>query len=259
MIDWELLKPRLAAVRYLNTVPLIWGILRGAQRELFDVRLELPSVCASLLARGEADLGIVPVAEVWRNSWDTVPGCCIACLGAVRSILLISKKPWAQVQTLAVDAGSRSSVLLARILLSRCYGAHPSLVEMPPDLETMLERCDAALIIGDAALRIEPGALPYAWLDLGLEWFRVTGLPMVFATWSGVLDGFDREQLAADLKGSLDFGLANMDAIVKAEAAERGFDREMVRRYLTENVRFELGEAELAGREAYLRYAGELK
>jgi len=254
-------RPRIAAVSYLNTVPLVWGMLHGPQRYVFDVHFDLPSLCARELEEGRADLGIVPVAEVWRNGWDTVPGCSISCRGEVRSILLISQKPWNEIQTLAADRGSRSSVLLARILLSRRYGAHPRVVERVPELAPMLAECDAALLIGDAALRLDPATLPYAVLDLGSEWLALTGLPMVFATWSGpasAIERHGRERLAEAFAGSLAHGLSHMPELVAAESAGRGFDPAVVERYLTRNVVFSLGAEEIAGRDAYLRYAEEL-
>jgi len=237
-------------------------MMHGPQREIFDLHFDLPSLCARELAEGRADLGIVPVAEVWRNGWDTVPGCSIACRGEVRSILLVSTKPWNEIRTLAADRGSRSSVLLARILLSRRYDAHPIVVERVPDLSRMLDECDAALLIGDAALRVDPATLPYAVLDLGTEWFALTGLPMVFATWSGpeaAIQRFGRERLAEAFAGSLSYGLEHMTKLIAAESVGRGFDETLVKRYLLHNVVFSLGDEELAGRELYLRYAEELQ
>jgi len=254
--------PRVAAVGYLNTVPLVWGMLYGPQQDLFDLHFDLPSLCARELAEGRADLGIVPVAEVWRNGWDTVPGTCIACRGEVRSILLVSRKPWNRVETLAADRGSRSSVMLARILLARRYGSHPRVMERAPDLDAMLAECDAALLIGDAALRVEPAELPYPVLDLGAEWLSLTGLPMVFATWSGpaaVIERYGRGRLAQAFEGSLAYGLEHMGELVAAESASRGFDAALVERYLTRNVVFTLGPDELAGRELYLRHLRELE
>lgn len=254
--------PRVAAVSYLNTVPLVWGMLHGPQRGIFDLHFDVPSVCARELTEGRADLGIVPIAEVWRNGWDTVPGTCIACRGEVRSILLVSRKPWNRVESLAADLGSRSSVMLARILLSRRYGSHPVVVERAPDLNSMLAECDAALLIGDAALRVDPVALAHPVLDLGAEWLSLTGLPMVFATWSGPAEAIarhGRERLAEAFQGSLDYGLDHMAGLVTAESAARGFERGLVERYLTRNVVFTLGPDELAGRDLYLRYAEELE
>jgi predicted solute-binding protein len=76
----------------------------------------------------------------------------------------------------------------------------------------MLEKCDAALIIGDPALRIEPAALPYRVLDLGLEWTEMTRLPMVFAVWAGRIHS-DPEPFAASLR----FGMEHIEDIVAAE------------------------------------------
>lgn len=254
--------PRVAAVGYLNTVPLVWGMLYGPQQDLFDLHFDLPSLCARELAEGRADLGIVPVAEVWRNGWDTVPGTCIACRGEVRSILLVSRKPWNRVETLAADRGSRSSVMLARILLNRRYGSNPLVVERAPDLDAMLAECDAALLIGDAALRVDPTSLTHPVLDLGAEWLSLTGLPMVFATWSGpsaAIERCGRDRLAEAFNGSLAYGLEHMTELVAAESSSRGFDPALVERYLTRNVVFTLGPDELAGRDLYLRYLQELE
>src|SRR6266545_4550799 len=107
---------RVCAVSYLNTAPLVWGMLHGRQRGMFDLTFRVPSECADLVAAGEADIGIIPIYELVRRRWQAVPGVGIACRGAVRSILLISKVEASGVRTLAGDAGSRTSIALARII-----------------------------------------------------------------------------------------------------------------------------------------------
>src|SRR5580658_7860205 len=125
-------KPRVCAVSYLNTVPLVWGMLHSPDpedgRDVFDLRFALPSACADELASGEADIGIVPVIEMARQELDYFPGTGIACHGPVRSILLVSKVPFRDIRTLATDAGSRTSVQLARIILAEKFGVAPSLI-----------------------------------------------------------------------------------------------------------------------------------
>ncbi len=128
------------------------------------------------------------------------------------------------------------------------------MLPIAPDLAAMLEQCDAALIIGDPALRIDPSELPYRVLDLGTEWIGMTGLPMVFAVWAGKRR-YDPEPFAA----SLAFGLARIDEIVAAEHASRGMSAELARQYLTHHVSFELGPAERAGLDRFLEYAGEIR
>jgi predicted solute-binding protein len=248
---------RVCAVSYLNTVPLVWGMLHGDQRGLFDLELAVPSECADRLERGAADIGIVPAVEVHRLGLDIIRGAGIACREAVRSILLVSKVPFEDIRLLAADTNSRTSVQLARILLERRHGARPRLLPHAPDLAAMLQAADAALIIGDPALRVDIARLPYYWSDLGAEWTASTGLPMVFAVWAGRKECVTPE-LAEPFLASCRFGMEHLDDIVRAESLSRGFPPAFVRHYLTHNLRLELGEPEYQGLDLFLRYAAEL-
>ncbi len=231
-------------------------MLHGEQRGLFDLHLCVPAECADRLESGAADVGIVPSVEVSRLDLEIIRGAGIACREAVRSILLVSKEPFESISSLAADTSSRTSVQLARILLARNHGARPQVVPHGPDLQVMLGTADAALIIGDNALRVNIERLPYRWSDLGAEWTSSTGLPMVFAVWAG-----RRERVTPDLAepflASCRFGMEHLDDIVRAEAAGRGFSEAFVREYLTRNLCLELGEREYAGLELFLRYASE--
>ena len=131
-------------------------MLHGDERGLFDLERSLPAECADRLADGRADIGIVPSVELNRQKLEIIPGAGIACRGAVRSILLISKVPFGDIRTLATDSSSRTSVALSRIILARKYGVTPRLHSERPHLGSMLEHSDACLIIGDAALLLDP-------------------------------------------------------------------------------------------------------
>ena len=230
----------------------------GEQREIFDLRFALPSVCADQLASGEADIGIVPAIEMERQHLEYFRGTGIACHGAVRSILLISKTPMREIRILATDSGSRTSVMLSRVILEEKFGVHPELISRPADLPSMLGEADAALLIGDAALRVDPAKLPFETLDLGEEWVALTGLPMVFAVWSGRKEMME-ERYARAFVDSCRYGLAHLDEIVRAESAARNFPPELVRKYLTEHIVFELGERDYQGLELYLHRAAKLE
>jgi predicted solute-binding protein len=221
-------KLRVCAVNFLNTSPLVWGMLHGPQRGLFDLDFRLPSACADQMAGAAADIGIVPCFELTRQDLEVVPGTGIACHGPVRSILLVSKRPAAEIRTLAVDTSSRTSVQLARVILERRYGADYTAIPHPPDLDAMLRVADAALIIGDPALRLDPEKLPYEVHDLGGEWVEMTGLPMVFAVWA---------------------------ARKAAESARLDFTPDLVRDYLTRHIVHELGPREYEGMGLFLEYA----
>ncbi len=210
-----------------------------------------------MVAAGEAEIGIIPSFELIGRDLGIVEGVGIACRGAVRSILLISTRPADQIRTLAADASSRTSVALARIILAQRYGVHPEVLTRPPDLPGMLAEADSALIIGDPALRIDPETLPFHVYDLGREWMELTGLPMVFAVWAGPRESVT-PPVAAAFRDSCAFGLGELDQIVAEEAASRGFAPQLVWRYLRSHIVFELGAAERAGMDLYLRYAKEL-
>lgn len=251
-------RPRVCAVSFLNTVPLVWGMLHGRQKEVFELSFSVPSACADQVAAGQADLGIVPVAEIARHGWPYLRDVGIACSGPVRSILLIAKVPLNQIQTLAADSSSRTSVMLTRVVLQRKYGSRPRVRTMAPNLTNMLAEADAALIIGDPALRTEPKELPYQVLDLGREWTEMTGLPMVFALWAGPAEAIPEAHRQAFAE-SCRFGLDHMDDVVAASVQERGIPAEVIRKYLTQHIVFELGPEHLRGLDLFFSYASQLK
>jgi len=232
-------------------------MVRGPQRSLVDLTFAVPSVCAERVEAGGADVGLVPVIEMDRQALTPVHGFGIASRGPVRSILLVSRVPFRRVRTLAADMNSRTSVMLARIILSRCFGVEPEVTPMLPDLDSMLARADAALLIGDAALAVDPAALGLPCLDLGEQWFDLTGLPFVFALWAGPKSRITPE-LGKLLRDSCLCGLAALDGIIQEEAKRRAMPHAMVDHYLKHNIVFQHGPEERAGLELYLRYAREM-
>lgn len=247
-------RPRVCAVSFLNTTPLVWGMLHGAQRGLFDLDFQIPAVCADQLASGAADIGIVPSFELTRLDLEILAGTGIACHGPVRSILLISKMPARKIRRLAVDSSSRTSVQLARVLLARRYQATPELVSHAPDLEAMLRIADAALVIGDPALHIEADRLPYEVHDLGGEWVEETALPMVFAVWAGRKEVVTPQVVEA-FEQSCRYGRERIEEIVTAEAPRRALAPELVRAYLTDHIVHELGPKDYEGLRLFLNWA----
>jgi predicted solute-binding protein len=250
-------KPRVCAVSYLNTVPLVWGIEHGAQSGIFEMTYALPSECADQLASGEADIGIVPVIEMARQKLDYFRSTGIACRGAVRSILLVSKVPIREIKTLATDTGSRTSVMLSRVILAEKYGVRPTLISRRAELAPMLGEADAALLIGDPALHLDPATLPFETLDLGLEWTQMTGLPMVFAVWSGKREMMQPAYEQAFLD-SCRGGLAHMDEIVRQQSLIRGVTEQLAREYLTRHIVYELNDRDHEGLNLYLKQAAAL-
>ncbi len=244
---------RVGVVRYLLGLPLVYGLARRTS-EVELVR-ETPARIAELLLAGELDVGLAPVVALFeRRELCVVPGLCVACDGAVGSIRLFHKCPLGSVRRVALDESSRTSALLARVLLERKWGARPEYVTMAPDLPQMLQRCDAALLIGDpalAAVSLDP------WVDLGEAWKELTGLPFVFAVWAARSAALP-PGLAALLRQSYEQGRRAVEEIAREEAGRRGMHLADAVRYLTHNVRYELDERAIAGLARFAQIVGEL-
>ena len=247
---------RVGIVDYLNAWPLAWGFLTGALDESFEAAYLPPAEVASELAAGRIDLGLIPSIEARRQpDLLVVPGLCVAATHEVRSVILVSRGPMEAVRRVALDRNSRTSAALVRILLKARYGIEPEFEEASPDAEEMLRRADAALIIGDPALRVDRER--YRVCDLAAEWRSLTGRPFVFAVWALRPEAGDRlPEVERLLKSSLEQGLAELEAVIRRGVLELGLARETVREYLEENLSFRLDSEALAGlREFYARAA----
>jgi chorismate dehydratase len=246
---------RVGAVNYLNTRPLICDL--GSLAPEVELVLDVPSRLAELLARGELDVGLIPVIEYFRTGcYSIIPGISIASRGPVLSVTLFSRVPWAGIRRVALDAGSRTSAALTQILLRRRYGVNPEVVPLPLDHEAEDSDADAVLLIGDRAMRACLPGFAQAY-DLGQEWFDWTGLPFVYAFWA-VRPGADLGPVPEALEQARQRGLARVGLIAHQEAPRLGLDAGFCRRYLSTILHFDLGPRELAGLEHYYRLAGEL-
>ena len=249
-------QPRVSVVKYLNTVPLIWGMLKGAQQGKYDLDFTTPAKCADDLAQREAAVGIVPSIEYQRmDRLRVVPGCSIASKGIVKSVLLLSKVPIEQVETVALDNSSRTSAALVRVLLQKFYSRPLVTAPADPQPQKMLQRADAALLIGDPALTFDGNGLMV--YDLAAEWKKFTGLPFVFAVWAGH-EGAILSNIVADFQASRDYGLAHVDDIASEYAPRLGLTCEAVKVYLRENIDYSLNEENCKGLELFYSLAHEV-
>ena len=243
---------RLGAVSYLNVRPLVHGIADDSRASL---RFDLPSVCADLLARGEIDLGMVPsITYAGRPGDRIVPSVCIGSEGPVASVAVYSRRPLRDVRSVALDSSSRTSVVLTRILCARLWHISPTFTPRAPDGESMLAAADAALLIGDPALFLDHRALGADKIDLGEAWTTLTGLPFVWAFWSGPASGADAE-VVGRLQEARDAGVAAVDAIADAYCVGDPPRQAIARRYLRDHMRYDLDPPFLAGLRAYYREA----
>ena len=259
---------RLGAVEYLNARPLVFGL---EQSPRFTIRYDLPSECARLLQAGEIDLGLVPSIEYLRDeSYRAVPGLAITSCGPVTSVALYTRRPVADVRSIVMDTSSRTSVALVRVLCARLFKIQPVIEAQQPDLETMLSRADAALVIGDNALlwdhtrvRIDPETAAAAGgpsgiekIDLGSAWTSMTGLPFVWAFWTGRAGALDAEDVRV-LTVARDEGVAQSDTVARGYFRHTPQHHDIGVRYLRDNIKYTLGDRERAALELFYRYAVE--
>jgi len=254
---------RVAAISFLNPAPLLYNFEHEPTASLlrahYDVHYTTPANCAAELLAGTADLGLIPIAAL-TPELAIVPGCTIASLNEVRSILLLVKNPerlsndaaLRAVRTVAADAASRSSQAYAHILFEHFHQTKPAFVEHLADPIPMLTQADAALLIGDPALlarehreAIEAAHPGLLWLDLATVWRELTGLPWVAAVWAvrpEALDsaGVTAARLTADLVMSRDNGLAHIDRLVQEWTPRLEVPAATIRAYLTENIHYML-------------------
>lgn len=248
-------RPRVGAVNYLNTKPLVHGLEQLAPRA--QVVFDLPSRLADRLAAGELDVALIPSVEMLQDpSYQAISDACIACRGPVYSVKLFSRVPVERIRTLALDEGSRTSAALARILLKERYGLEPELEALPIGEGLAASRADAVLLIGDRAMHGQPGRFSAVW-DLGDEWVRWTGLPFVFAMWTARA-GVELDGLDAALAAARDRGLAHLEEIAAREAAPLGLTVPQCLSYLRDNLYFYFGPRERQGLELYREHAAKL-
>ena len=273
---------RISIVQYLNTAPLVWGFTNGPLREKYDLSFTVPSQCAEDLRLGRADVAIIPAIEYQRiPGLAILPDMAIASKHQVRSLLIVTKKPIEQVKTFALDSSSRSTQALTRILCAEKWRITPQFAESLPDLAEMLQAFDAALIIGDPALRISLGIEKNSWLsavgqtvcqaatlgiagaellhvyDVVAEWRTMTGLPAVLAVWA-VRRELATAELNADFLASRDFGLAHLGEISYEAAQDLELPQRALESYLRDNIDFSLDAENRRGLELYFEHAAKL-
>jgi chorismate dehydratase len=249
-------RPRVSVVKYLNTVPLIWGMLHGRQRGKYDLDFTTPAACADAVLAGKADVGIVPSIEYQRiDDLEILPGLSIASKAPVKSVLLLSAVPIENIRSVSMDNSSRTSVALTAILLRNFYRLQFDSIPAAPDPDQMLRLADAALVIGDPAL-IYKGQAPHVY-DVAAEWKKFTGLPFVFAVWAG-RSGRVLGDLLEDFADSCAYGLDHVDEIATAYGPVSGITPEQVKIYLTRNIDYTLDEENLRALSLFYRLAREL-
>jgi cyclic dehypoxanthinyl futalosine synthase len=248
---------RIHGVHYLNARPLWQAFADGAVKMSREHRLVLaaPAEVARAIAEGDADVALLPVAAAAAlGGLELVPGSAIGADGPVRSVAIFGERPLEHLDTIALDLSSRTSVVLARLLLA-ARGLRPRLLgASAEDALAQVGGATGALAIGDSALAVE-GRFAYT-LDLAAAWKELTGLPFVFAAWfarPGALAAGDREAFGA----AKAYGIARAAELASEHAEAHGLDAASLTSYLRESLRYDLDEPALRGLGAFFTRAAE--
>ncbi|HTW93765.1 MAG TPA: menaquinone biosynthesis protein [Tepidisphaeraceae bacterium] len=224
----------IGSVSYLNAKPLLYGLENDPA---VKVHLDVPARLLERLQSGAFDVALLPVIDYQRaGGLRVLRSGGIGSDGATLTVRIFSRRPIEEMTRLGCDSDSHTSVALARILLAELYGLHPEFVPLS-------DADESRLLIGDKVVRDEPRGMPHQ-LDLGEGWKRLTGMPFVFAVWTAV-EGAELGDLPVRLAEARRTGTRNVENIVVAYAEKHGWPRDLARKYLSEHLKFEIGEREL--------------
>jgi chorismate dehydratase len=261
-------RPRVGHIQFLNCLPLYWGLMRSGALLDVDLRKDTPDRLNAALVAGDLDIGPISLVEYLRHADELLllPDLAVGSDGPVLSVNLVSTRPLAELdgRRVALGSTSRTGVMLARMLLEGRYAAYPEYFTCPPDLTSMLLEADAAVLIGDVALRAtyEAPRRGLTVTDLGQAWREWTGLPMVFAPWAVRRDfaeanpGQVKDVHDAFLR-SREVCLRELDEVAAAAARWEPFDAATLASYFRV-LDFSLGERQVAGVREFARRAADL-
>ncbi|WP_411084928.1 menaquinone biosynthetic enzyme MqnA/MqnD family protein [Streptomyces sp. 061-3] len=260
-------RPRVGHIQFLNCLPLYWGLARTGTLLDLELSKDTPEKLSEQLVRGDLDIGPITLVEYLRNADQLVafPDIAVGCDGPVMSCVIVSQRPLEELDGARVALGStsRTSVRLAQLLLAERYEVSPDYYTCPPDLGLMMQEADAAVLIGDAALRASLHDAPRLGLqvhDLGQMWKEWTGLPFVFAVWAARKDYLAAHPAMVNevhraFLASRDLSLEEVTKVSETAARWEVFDAELLERYFT-TLDFRFGADQLEGVREFARRTG---
>jgi chorismate dehydratase len=251
------MKIRISLVYYLNSAPLGWAFLHGPFRKNFEVFPSSPALCADQLLKKEVEIGLIPSIEYQRiPGLSVIPGISISSLADVRSILLVKPKGKKKINSVALDDSSRTSVALTKILLNIKLGIQPRFVPHSPDLQAMLNQCDAALLIGDPALKVS--LEDYETMDLAGEWVKWQQKPFMCAFWACRSDYPIPDDMNAIFLEAKEWGLERRSEIAEIYSKSLGLPASYLEKYLDKNINFDMSAEHIQGVEKFYSFAKQL-
>ncbi|WP_306214160.1 menaquinone biosynthetic enzyme MqnA/MqnD family protein [Actinoplanes sp. RD1] len=264
-IDAPAQRPRVGHIQFLNCLPIYWGLMRSGALLDVDLHKDTPEKLSAALVAGDLDIGPITLVEYLRHADELLllPNLAVGAADRVLSVNIVSTRPLAELdgRPVALGSTSRTGVMLAQMLLTEQYAAEPEYFRCPPELGQMLLEADAAVLIGDPALRANYEAPEQGLIvtDLAEAWREWTGLPMVFAVWAVRKDfAAAHPGLVKDVheafQRSRDLSLEELDTVAEAGARWEPFDAATLATYFRA-LDFSLGERQIAGLREFARRA----
>ncbi|MEN6351284.1 MAG: menaquinone biosynthesis protein [Syntrophomonas sp.] len=260
------MRPRVGHIQFINCFPLFYGLIEKKFLLEIDLIKGNPTDLNRMLKENILDLAAIPSMAYARDYREYVimPDISISCDGEVKSIYLFSKVPIEELhkKKIALTNISLTSQALLRIIMSRFYNSVPEYFSSAPELGAMLMEADAALLIGDDALRARYKNQDRLFIyDLGEEWKKFTGLPMVFAVWAIRKDYAAKNKNMEQLKmikdaftGSIKLSLDNIFDVAAKASQWEDFDAQYMVEYFR-TLRFDFDKSKQEGLLEYYRQA----
>jgi len=259
---------RLGKIVFTNVWPVFYGVPPEELQDRLQVTTKPPTELNAALSRGDVDAASISsfAYAMHADKLLLLPGLSVSAKGSVGSLFLFAKRPLGEAlpKRIALATTSATTVHLLKIIMAKRFEHEPEYVDMAPDLDAMMNACDAALLIGDDAIRASWSGAGNAYYryDLCTLWTEWTGLGMTFAVWA-VREAWARERpedaetirraLLASKEEGTKFPPALLDEAVRAVGGDRAFWLSYFKQ-----IQYDFGEEQRQGLELYYRYAHEL-
>lgn len=242
------MRTKFATVKYANSLPFQYGLQLYSEEQDLEWIVDTPSGCSDLFKKDKVDIALLPIGAA--AEWDKLylaSDYCIGCDGSVGTVVLLSDHPKAEIKQIVFDPSSRTSNLLAQLIVRDYWKSDDMKFVQPDDIKDGLPT--ARIFIGDEVF--EKAKLYKFIIDLGEQWKEWTSLPFVFAVW------VSKKQVKDEFKMGLDRcfseGIKSIPVLIKQQ---QQFDENLLKHYFEHQISFDLDEKKMLAIERFLKYVG---
>ena len=251
----------LGRIGYMNVAPIYFGLDNGLTPSWIRIVSSHPNTLNRMMAEGTLDISPVSAAAHARNmnEWLLLPDLAITSREKVLSVLLVSLHDLEDLngRRILVTNESSSARDLCQLIF-RWKGISPEfIIDAITSPSQLSEVTDAALIIGDKALSCNWKAyFPFVY-DLGTLWWKLTGLPFVFAVWAvrkefAMHSPHQVAEVLHLLRTSYQYGKEHLAVIAEQASSKLNINLETAHRYY-QTLGYHLQASEKSGLEMFYK------